>query len=459
MKAESSLNLLPSSEPGLFYVYGGGPPVQGSGDASNFLLTLLSALMQQNGGLTNETKGDNLTQAFSFPDNSNLGGDPPVIDFPMFIREGLSEEALLAWQAGLYHTLAVNDPLPMTSGIKLADPGSILLQQEGKGVISGLTAAGGMDMEITLPEPEANAVDVVNRNPKSGRMSLLNSDYINPDKPVRTELTSALKAFSTEQNSVQLLRLNQVDGEVIRVTGGLEMTKPATEVQGIVFEEIPENSLENPNHWKSAGIQDGLPGSKQVLEAGYTVFKEQSATDTDIRSVEQAGSESHARGEIIKVDAGITNLGNVTAKKFPAVIMPQIISSVKYMTPDNGRVTVINLKLIPENMGEINIRLSYVKGELTAHFFTASGLVKDAVEYSLPQLREALAQQNIELGEAAAFVGQEQQNRGGAHSGKFESSKNRQRGVNGIDYSGNQPGGLPVLAGKMANVKSLNMLI
>ncbi|MCL6611804.1 MAG: flagellar hook-length control protein FliK [Peptococcaceae bacterium] len=102
-------------------------------------------------------------------------------------------------------------------------------------------------------------------------------------------------------------------------------------------------------------------------------------------------------------------LTNIFQGRFSSAVLPHVIGTLRNMTADQARVTVIKLKLEPENLGEIKIRLAYSKGELTAHFFTSSGLVKDAVECSLPQLREALAQHSVSLGEAAAFVGQEQQ--------------------------------------------------
>lgn len=118
-----------------------------------------------------------------------------------------------------------------------------------------------------------------------------------------------------------------------------------------------------------------------------------------------------------------TPVFNVTARKFPAVILPHVMASLKNMTAENSRVTVIRLKLEPKNMGEIKIRLSYSNGELSAHFFTSSGLVKDAVECSLPQLKEALAQHNVSLGEAAAFVGQDQQSHKGTPGGFGQGSR------------------------------------
>lgn len=131
----------------------------------------------------------------------------------------------------------------------------------------------------------------------------------------------------------------------------------------------------------------------------------------------QPAADDGRTGEQVQVNAGSINIQNVTPKKFPAEILPHVLSIVR-SAGNESRVTVIRLKLVPENMGEINIRLSYVKGELTAHFFTNSGLVREAVESSFPQLRDTLAQYNVDLGEAAAFVGQEQQGRQGAgHAG------------------------------------------
>jgi|GEM_PF-6240454 len=106
-----------------------------------------------------------------------------------------------------------------------------------------------------------------------------------------------------------------------------------------------------------------------------------------------------------------TPVSDISARRFTSVMLPQMLDSIRQMNSDQSRVSVIRLKLEPENMGEIKVKLSFAKGELTAHFFAGSGLVKDAVECSLPQLKEALAQYNISLGEAAAFVGQEQQGR------------------------------------------------
>lgn len=199
---------------------------------------------------------------------------------------------------------------------------------------------------------------------------------------------------------------------------------------------------------EAAGAGEKLPA--EVAEAGPTgadvaaarkdAQGPQKAPDPDpgraaVRAERQAGGPAGEKGEIpnhaakaVHQGAAISPtvpLASITPGKFPAVVLPHLVIPIRNMNPDQGRVTVINMKLEPENLGEIKIRLSYAKGELTAHFFTSSGLVRDAVEYSLPQLKEALAQYNISLGEAAAYVGQDQKGHrwtgpGGSGSGRGE---------------------------------------
>jgi flagellar hook-length control protein FliK len=159
-----------------------------------------------------------------------------------------------------------------------------------------------------------------------------------------------------------------------------------------------------------------------------------------------------------RINAGMTHPASVFARKLPAGIMPHVINAVKNMTPGSSRVTVIRLVLEPKNMGEIEIRLSYSnsKGELTAHFFTTSGQVKDAVEYSLPQLKEALAQHNINLGEAAAFVGQEKQGQKGTYPNLGHGA---QPGFNNGGVSGGNAGQPAGPGGSWNNGRTLDLLV
>lgn len=162
--------------------------------------------------------------------------------------------------------------------------------------------------------------------------------------------------------------------------------------------------------------------------------------------------------EQVQVNAGSIHIQSITSKKFPAEILPHVLSTVQNAGHEN-RVTVIRLKLEPQNMGEINIKLSYVKGELTAHFFTGSALVKEAVESSLPQLRETLSQHNVQLGEAQAHVGQEKQgHQGSGYTGFGYSGGKFKLNFNKAGYLG-QDSEVPSMIRQGGSQRMVNILV
>ncbi|AFT71685.1 Flagellar hook-length control protein-like protein [Alloalcanivorax dieselolei B5] len=61
----------------------------------------------------------------------------------------------------------------------------------------------------------------------------------------------------------------------------------------------------------------------------------------------------------------------------------------------------VELHLHPAELGPLSVSLKVDDQGAQAQFFSAHGLVRQALEQALPQLREALAQQGINLGEAS----------------------------------------------------------
>lgn len=116
-------------------------------------------------------------------------------------------------------------------------------------------------------------------------------------------------------------------------------------------------------------------------------------------------------------------------KELPLTQLPTKVAEIirAMMVQQSSGQTSLKMKLQPEQLGEVTVKLTWSKGELSAHFITASGIARDALESSLPQLKELLAQQNIRLSEAAVFMGQQ--------SGQWE-----QRSFNeGQQWQGTRP--------------------
>ncbi len=107
--------------------------------------------------------------------------------------------------------------------------------------------------------------------------------------------------------------------------------------------------------------------------------------------------------------AGAVHFGGGQGSVAPSLI-PALVSQALQQAAGRSFAgeTRLRLKLEPEHLGELVIRLVYRAGEVSAYFQTSSAQVREAIENSLPQLREALAGQNLHLQNASVSVGQQE---------------------------------------------------
>lgn len=63
----------------------------------------------------------------------------------------------------------------------------------------------------------------------------------------------------------------------------------------------------------------------------------------------------------------------------------------------NGKESQLRIKLSPENLGQLDIRLSTVDGKVTAQIATSTAAAKEMIEGQLHQLRQTFVQQGIQL--------------------------------------------------------------
>lgn len=89
----------------------------------------------------------------------------------------------------------------------------------------------------------------------------------------------------------------------------------------------------------------------------------------------------------------------------PAQVVQQAMRHLDQMREHPGRPVRVEIAIDPPHLGPVTVKLSLVRGELTAHFFTPDGAVRDAIQSVLPQLREQLAQHQLQLGQAEVFLG------------------------------------------------------
>ena len=74
---------------------------------------------------------------------------------------------------------------------------------------------------------------------------------------------------------------------------------------------------------------------------------------------------------------------------------------------NNGDVKEIRIRLKPESLGKLTIRLIMENGGITAKFITENYKAKDAIESNFNQLQDTLHEKGVNIQELSVFVGNE----------------------------------------------------
>lgn len=214
--------------------------------------------------------------------------------------------------------------------------------------------------------------------------------------------------------------------KIVTVVSENTMIKADAENQsGVVSAE----QQRNPEFAYQGGNENKLPNNKPKVVQTMDESKNIISNDTVV-----AG----------KVDSGNgLGTGNTTdsSAQFPAQVSSdsikgvplsnlkdRVLQEIRHIynnTDGTDRQTQVQLKLEPEQLGQLTIKLYFHRGELNAHFYTANNNVKEILEGSLQQLRDSLGQQDLKLNEAFVFVGNGSQNQDNSslyYEGKSQGS-------------------------------------
>ncbi|WP_273831737.1 flagellar hook-length control protein FliK [Guptibacillus sedimenti] len=120
---------------------------------------------------------------------------------------------------------------------------------------------------------------------------------------------------------------------------------------------------------------------------------EQTATETFGKDVQL--DEKPDGLPLVKQSETLVKEAPVQAR-FVSLELSEMITERMHVSK-NGDETNIRIKLSPENLGQLDIRLTTLDGKVTAHIVTATAGAKELIESQLHQLRHTLVQQGIQL--------------------------------------------------------------
>lgn len=219
--------------------------------------------------------------------------------------------------------------------------------------------------------------------------------------------------------------------------GPLEMIKPMTAEQpstqktlGVTVDQTPQLEKEEP-------IVEGE--QRPVFEEGEKARPQVDQTETEqLENLEQPSAEPSLIDDVQtdeKPDGfPLVKQSNEAAVKETPIQARYLNTELSEMITErmqlskNGDETNIRIKLSPENLGQLDIRLTTSDGKVTAHIVTATVGAKELIESQLHQLRHTLVQQGIQLDEVEVVQQSQGSQQPFMQDGRGEQSQQFQQG-------------------------------
>ncbi|MBP5980950.1 MAG: flagellar hook-length control protein FliK [Halomonas sp.] len=240
---------------------------------------------------------------------------------------------------------------------------------------------------------------------------LLNALGIRYQAEQASGLTESLASL-TEDQTGQLINALSALLASPQNSGTLQTPAPLINSQSV----FPQN-LPNPLHATPTALPNQAApsvNSPEILaRLGTLALSTQAESQATLSTLEDRDSSLRA-GQIATALSGHTALGNppasapgasmvhasmntpVNSPAWPAQLGQQLVQFAQ-----RGGEQQVKMQLHPAELGPLSITLKVSEQGTQAHFLSSHMQVRQVIEQAIPQLREALAEQGISLGETS----------------------------------------------------------
>jgi len=187
------------------------------------------------------------------------------------------------------------------------------------------------------------------------------------------------------------------------------------------------------------------PLNTATQTGAYEVAHQQYEQALDVQTMHtQTTAQTQAQSKSVSVDPGVMQAINII-KSDAAKMLQERVSALLNINNKEAEI-----RLDPPEMGSMQIRIRSDAEQAQINFVVQNQQAKEALEQSMPRLREMLAQQGIELGESSIQQGSPEQQDGQSGQGQFagnqqtdeqqpevsaqSSETSRQQSSSSIDY-------------------------
>lgn len=262
------------------------------------------------------------------------------------------------------------------------------------------------------------------------------------DKEMQMELLQTVHGLETE---VDLLNLEGVLPMMQEVSAAIEAYAPVLQ-EAPVYAQKQELVYEDIQATYTEAAEIILPATAEVFDEEVLGNWGTDTAETEIIAQAPSRTESqipattaHAEQTAIEPMMAFTQTVDlpipesiqpeffVETPKAPVSqqnVMEQIVNHMRFEV--RGDMAEIRIQLKPEHLGEVSMRIAAQNGIVTAQFVAESQRVKEIIEAGFNQLRDALAEQGINIAEIEVSVSSEDSGQNFEYDGQISSARIRQ---------------------------------
>jgi len=266
------------------------------------------------------------------------------------------------------------------------------------------------------------------------------TEAINTPATASTAMPVSAVTVNAENNKAKQNNTAQVAAQVSEAIAGEDVT---AEQEVKLYSERTQEAV-TP---RVAQLFNQLtaPLNTATQTGAYEVAHQQYEQALDVQTMHtQTTAQTQAQSKSVSVDPGVMQAINII-KSDAAKMLQERVSALLNINNKEAEI-----RLDPPEMGSMQIRIRSDAEQAQINFVVQNQQAKEALEQSMPRLREMLAQQGIELGESSIQQGSPEQQDGQSGQGQFagnqqtdeqqpevsaqSSETSRQQSSSSIDY-------------------------
>ena len=327
---------------------------------------------------------------------SSKPAQSPVSQFA--VEQGIADESLTKQDAKLADNKALDTKLPTSIEKQI----TALTKDEQQALLNKVNTQLQTLTPGTAQYEKLSAAQTVLK------------EAINAPAIVNTAMPITAATVNAENNNTKQNNTAQVTADVTKAATSEEVT---LELDTKINTERTQEAV--PSRVAQLFTQLTTQANAATQPGAYEVAHQQYEQALDAQTMQtQATTQTQAHSKSVSIDPGVMQAINII-KSDAAKMLQERVSALLNINNKEAEI-----RLDPPEMGSMQIRIRSDAEQAQINFVVQNQQAKEALEQSMPRLREMLAQQGIELGESSIQQGNPEQQQ--EQSGQGQLAGNQQ---------------------------------